>query len=424
MGIVGTYYFRLLPFFRAFISPPRPIWVLVPPRSLAAPLFQCNIIHGALQSAGDYTFPWIGSGGRTEGDAQKRLLTSMPTSKLSHPKKPRNAVTLKAVATHLGLTPGTVSAVLNNSAAARSIPEHTRKRILAAARELNYRPNFLARSLRVQRTFTIGVIAEEIGDAYGGMVVNGIEAFLSEKNYFFFTVAHRHDARLLQTYSEMLLARGIEGLITIDTSVEQTPVLPTVAVAGHQRVENVTNIILDHHRAVELGLRHLKELGHRRIAFLKGQEQSSDSATRWAAIEQVAAELNIDINPETVLQLEGQQSTPEIGYPYGKALLARAIPFTALFAYNDISAIGAMRAFQEAGRRVPGDISVVGFDDVALSQFCIPTLTTVRQPLLKMGRIAAQTIIDRIEERAGFQAEIAVEPELVVRNSTAPPLSA
>jgi len=209
----------------------------------------------------------------------------MATSKLPHSRKPRNAVTLKAVATHLGLTPGTVSAVLNNSAAARSIPEHTRKRILAAARELNYRPNFLARSLRVQRTFTIGVIAEEIGDAYGGMVVNGIEAYLSEKNYFFFTVAHRHDPRLLQTYSEMLLARGIEGLITIDTSIAQPPVLPTVAVAGHQRADNVTNIILDHRRAAELGLRHLEQLGHTRIAFLKGQEESSDSATRWRPLK-------------------------------------------------------------------------------------------------------------------------------------------
>jgi LacI family transcriptional regulator len=338
--------------------------------------------------------------------------------KSTPPKKLRSTVTLKAVAQHLGLTPGTVSAVLNNSTAARSIPERTRKRIRAAARELNYRPNFLARSLRVQRTFSIGVIAEEIGDAYGGLVVSGIEEYLSEKNYFFFTVAHRHDPRLLETYSEMLFARGIEGLITIDTSITHTPVLPTVAVAGHQIMDNVTNITLDHRRAAELGLRYLKQLGHARIAFLKGQEESSDSTTRWAAIEDAAREFGVTIYPELVLQLEGTESTPEIGYPYGKALLGRNTPFTALFAYNDISAIGAMRAFQEAGRRIPQDISVVGFDDIALSSFTIPALTTIRQPLLKMGRIAAQTLIDRIEERAAFLPEIAVEPELVVRAST------
>ena len=204
------------------------------------------------------------------------------------PSKSSGAVTLKAVAKHLGLTPGTVSAVLNNSTAARSIPEHTRKRIIAAARELNYRPNFLARSLRVQRTFSVGVITEEIGDAYGGMVVSGIEAYLSERGFFFLTVAHRHDPQLLNTYSQMLMARGVEGFITIDTSVAARPLLPTVAVAGHEKVENVTNIVLDHRRAAELALRHLKQLGHVDIAFLRGQDKSSDSATRWQAIEEVA----------------------------------------------------------------------------------------------------------------------------------------
>jgi LacI family transcriptional regulator len=345
----------------------------------------------------------------------------MPTLKSPHSKKPRNAVTLKAVAQHLGLTAGTVSAVLNDSAAARSIPEHTRKRILDAARELNYRPNFLARSLRVQRTFSIGVIAAEIGDAYAGVVVGGIEAYLSEKNYFFLTVAHRHDPRLLETYSQMLLARGIEGLITIDTSIEAPPILPTVAVAGHQSAQNVTNITLDHRHAAMLALQHLKQLGHSRIAFLKGQAKSSDSATRWAAIQDTAHELGISIAPELVLQLEGMESTPELGYPYGKALLARNVPFTALFAYNDISAIGAMRAFQEAGLRIPQDISVVGFDDISLASFSIPALTTVRQPLTKMGRIAAETVVDRIEDRQPFTPEIAVEPQLIVRDSTAPP---
>lgn len=330
-------------------------------------------------------------------------------------------VTLKAVAEHLGLTPGTVSAVLNNSAAARSIPEHTRKRILAAARELNYRPNFLARSLRVQRSYTVGVIAEEIGDAYGGMVVSGIETYLRENEFFFLTVAHRHDPKLLETYSSMLMARGVEGLITIDTSIDAAPLLPTVAVAGHQAVENVTNIILDHRRAAELALMHLKELGHERIAFLRGQPSSADSATRWESIQEVAQEFGIHIRPELVLQLEGLDSTPELGYPYGKALLAKNIPFTAVFAYNDISAIGCIRAFQEAGLRVPEDISLVGFDDIAIASFSIPTLTTVRQPLLRMGRMAAETLLNRIQDPSSLLEDIRVEPELVVRRSSGPP---
>jgi DNA-binding LacI/PurR family transcriptional regulator len=329
-------------------------------------------------------------------------------------------VTLRTIADHLGLTPGTVSAALNNSSAARSIPEHTKQRIVAAARELNYRPNYFARSLRLKRTYTIGVIAEEIGDAYGSMIISGIEQFLRENNFFFLTVIHRHDKKLLQTYSQMLQARGVEGFITVDTSISEEPTLPTVAVAGHQKVKGVTNIVLDHKRAVQLALQHLRDLGHENIAFLKGQSFSSDSETRWAAIAEVADEMNVRIRPELTVQIEGTESSPAVGYPVGKALLAREKPFSALFAYNDISAIGAIWAFREAGLRVPQDVSVVGFDDIPGAEFANPGLSTVRQPLMRMGRIAAQTLIDRIEERQEYVPEIAIEPEFVVRDSTGP----
>jgi LacI family transcriptional regulator len=329
-------------------------------------------------------------------------------------------VTLRTIADHLGLTPGTVSAALNNSSAARSIPEHTKQRILAAARELNYRPNFFARSLRLQRTYTIGVIAEEIGDAYGSMIISGIEQYLRQNNFFFLTVIHRHDKKLLQTYSQMLQARGVEGFITVDTSISEQPALPTVAVAGHQKVAGVTNIVLDHKRAAQLALEHLRDLGHRDVAFLKGQPFSSDSEVRWAAIVEVAGELGIRIRPELTVQIEGTDSTPAIGYPVGKQLLARKKPFSAVFAYNDISAIGAVWAFREAGLRVPQDVSVVGFDDIPGAAFANPGLTTVRQPLTRMGQIAARTLIDRIEERDAYVPEIAIEPEFVVRESTGP----
>jgi DNA-binding LacI/PurR family transcriptional regulator len=329
-------------------------------------------------------------------------------------------VTLKTIAEQLNLTPGTVSAALNNSSAARSIPEHTKQRILAAARELNYRPNFFARSLRLQRTYTIGVIAEEIGDAYGSMIISGIEQHLRQNNFLFLTVIHRHDKKLLQTYSQMLQSRGVEGFITVDTSIMEQPALPTVAVAGHQRVTGVTNIVLDHKRAARMALQHLQNLGHREIAFLKGQTFSSDSAARWEGIVEVADELGLRIHPELIVQIEGTDSTPVIGYPVGKQLLARKRPFTAVFAYNDISAIGAIWAFREAGLRVPGDVSVVGFDDIPGAAFSNPALTTVRQPLLRMGQIAAQTVIERIEERGAYEPEIAIAPEFVVRESSGP----
>src|SRR3989442_1669250 len=339
-------------------------------------------------------------------------------------KKPslrnEDKVTLKTIAEHLGLTPGTVSAALNDSPAARSIPEHTKNRIIAAAKELNYRPNFFARTLRLKRTYTIGVIAEEIGDAYGAMVISGIEEHLRKNNFFFLTVSHRHDPKLLQTYAQMLLTRGVEGFITIDTSIMEKLALPTVAVAGHERVEGVTNIVLDHKRAARLALEHLKELGHEEIAFIKGQTVSSDSAVRWSSICEVAKELDILIRPELTIQLEGTDSTPGIGYPFAKQLLARKQPFTALFAYNDISAIGSIWAIHESGLRLPEDISVVGFDDIPGAAYANPGLTTVRQPLIKMGPIAAQTVVDLIEGRGEYVPEIAIEPEFVIRQSTGP----
>jgi DNA-binding LacI/PurR family transcriptional regulator len=334
-------------------------------------------------------------------------------------RKPER-VTLKTIAEHLHLTPGTVSAALNNSAAARSIPEHTKQRILEAARELNYRPNFFARSLRLKRTFTIGVIAEEIGDAYGSMIISGIEQHLRQNNFFFLTVIHRHDKKLLQTYAQMLQSRGVEGFITVDTSITEQPALPTVAVAGHQRVAGVTNIVLDHKRAARMALKHLQNLGHEEIAFLKGQPFSSDSVVRWDAIVEAAEELGVRIRPELTVQIEGTDSTPALGYPVGKQLLERKRPFTAVFAYNDISAIGAIWAFRKAGLRVPEDVSVVGFDDIPGAAFANPALTTVRQPLLRMGQIAAQTVIERIEERGSYEPEIAIEPEFVVRESSGP----
>ena len=264
------------------------------------------------------------------------------------------------------------------------------------------------------------MIASQIGDDYGSQVINGIEHYLQQRNFFFLTVVHRHDPKLMASYSQLLLSRGVEGLITVDTSVTETLSVPTVAVAGHQLVAGVTNIILDHKKAVRLALEHLKNLGHEEIAFLKGQTFSSDSASRWSAICEVSEELGIRIRPELTVQIEGTDSTPNLGYPVGKELLARRTPFTALFAYNDISAIGAIWALREAGLRIPEDVSVVGFDDIPGAAFSNPALTTVRQPLIRMGQIAAQTLVDQIEGQGNYQPEIAVEAEFVVRASTGP----
>jgi DNA-binding LacI/PurR family transcriptional regulator len=333
-------------------------------------------------------------------------------------KKNRH-VTLRMVAERVGLSKGTCSTVLNQTSASRSIPVQTQERILAAARELSYRPSFYARNLGVKRTYMIGVVTQEIGDFYGSPIISGIERYLRQKNFFFLTVAHRHDPKLLETYSHLLLDRGVEGFITIDTFVDHPSPLPTVAIPGHRRVQGVTNIVLNHRKAASLALNHLIEMGHREIAFMKGSDFSPDSEDRWNSIREVAEELGIRMRAELIVQLEGDDTTPQLGFPFAKELLARKRPFTALFAYNDISAIGSIRAFQEAGFQVPKDISVVGFDDIRIAVHNNPSLTTVRQPLQKMGEIAARALLNRIEEHEDWVPEIVIEPEIVVRNSTA-----
>ena len=325
---------------------------------------------------------------------------------------------MREVAERVGLAPGTVSAVLNNAPSSRVIPEHTQQRIRDAAQAMNYRPNFLARSLRKKRTYTVGLIIEEIGDVYGAMVITGVEAYLRKHNYFFLTVIHRHDASLLREHSQLLLERGVEGFITVDTSLQEPFPVPTVSVAGHRTLKGVTNIILDQDRGVRVALEHLVDLGHRKIAFMRGQPTSSDAEYRWKAICMVAHEMGIEMDSHLIANLEFDDPSPQSGYPYAKELLARGKPFTALFAYNDLSAIGAIRAIQEEGLHIPRDISVIGFDDIPWAAFHTPSLTTVKQPLETMGRIAAETLIQMIENTGDPVSEIAIEPSLVVREST------
>jgi DNA-binding LacI/PurR family transcriptional regulator len=337
------------------------------------------------------------------------------------PKSTRQTgTTLKDLAKHLGLTKGTVSAVLNDSPYARAIPQHTKDRIFAAAQELNYQPNFFARTLRKKRTYTVGVLCAEIGDAYGSVIISGIEEVLTERKYFFVTVVHHHNEQKLLQYSDILKSRGSEGFITIDTTLSAVPALPTIAVSGHREMEGVTNITLDHAAAAQMVLDHLCTLGHRQIAFIKGQPLSIDTQSRFEGLVDAAGKIGIEVRDELIIQLPADDPSPQTGYETAKELLARKVPFTALIVYNDISAVGAIRAIKETGLRVPEDISVVGFDDIREAAYHLPSLTTVRQPMRKIGAMAAEALIERLEGRNGHTDGILVKPELVVRESTGP----
>ncbi len=322
------------------------------------------------------------------------------------------------LAEYLGLSPSTISFVLND-APGRSIPNATRERVRAAALKFNYQPSLIARQLQGQRVKTVGILLPELGEGYHSQVISGAGDLLMEEGYFYFTVHHRHRPELLRAYGEILQARGVEGILAIDTHLEAETSLPTVLVAGHTDLKHVSNVVLNSRMGAELTLRHLRELGHREIVYMRGQLVSTDTDARWAATIEVAGTLGLEVREELIIRLEQDSQSPEIGYPGIKKIIADGRRFTAVVCFNDVSAMGTVRALHDCGLRVPEDVSVIGYDDIQAASYHVPSLTTIRQPLRKMGRIAARTLLDRL---GGAKAPglLLVEPELVIRESTGP----
>ncbi len=327
---------------------------------------------------------------------------------------------LREVAEDVGLSKTTVSFVLNNSSSADSIPQETKDRVFESARRLNYRPNYIARSLRSQRTHTVGVLIPELSDGYSAAVLSGIEEKLVEEDYFYFVVSHHHRTDLIAKNTHFLIERCVEGIIAIDTPLFQQNFLPVVSISGHEAIKGVTNIVLNHELAAKLAVEHLARLNHRRIAVIRGQEFSSDTEIRFKTILDAAAVCGIEIKPNWSVQLVGDDPSPETGYRAMQKILPLAGEFTAVIAFNDISAIGAIRALKKKNFLVPEDISVIGFDDIAAADFHNPSLTTIRQPLKNMGRVAGQCLLDNVRQGINDDTPrlITVEPDLIIRDST------
>ncbi len=333
--------------------------------------------------------------------------------------KENRPVNLKVMAEYLDLSPATISIVLNDAPGAKSIAPATRDRIWAAAKKLDYRPNTIARSLRMRQTLTIGVIVPELSEGYFTMVMNGVQRTLMEAGYIYMVLCHQGQADLIEEYPRLLLKRSVDGFIFVNTELNETVNQPVVSISGHKQMAGVSNIQLDHDRSATLALKHLRDLGHKRIVFMKGQDQVSDAESRWQGILKIAQSLGIAIIPDLCVYLATNSWSPEVGYRLIRDLLKRTRDFTAIFSFNDIAAIGAIRALADAGLSCPGDVSVVGFDDIASAMYHTPSLTTVRQPLHRMGETAAQLLLRRIQNPTEAYPEVMTfEPELMVREST------
>lgn len=330
-------------------------------------------------------------------------------------------VSLRTLSEHLGLSMASISRVLNGSPAARAIPASTQTRILAAAREFNYRPNQLARSLRSGQSTSVGVLLPEISEGYIAAVLAGIEETLSGAGYALMMITHHHRAEVLARSERQFAERAVDAVIAVDTALPLFGPIPTVTVSCPDAHPYVTNVVLDNEHGAEVALQHLHALGHRRVAIIKGQPFSSETEVRWRAIERAADSLGFRLPPELVVQMEEDLPTSEPGYRATRRLLERNAEFSAIFAFNDVSAVGAISALVDAGHSVPEDVSVIGFDDIALASVHRPALTTVRQPLHHMGVLAAEAVLKTLSQEPAARlagGQISVAPELVVRAST------
>jgi DNA-binding LacI/PurR family transcriptional regulator len=345
-------------------------------------------------------------------------MTNKPEHSVSPPHK---RTSLRDLADYLGVSQTTVSLVLNNAPQAKNLTAETRRRVIDAAKLHNYRPSYFARNLAKGRSEAIGVIAPDHSDPYFAVVMGGVEKYLVKKKYLYFTSCHYWQPELMEEYPRLLLDRGAEGLLLLGTKVDFESPLPVVAISAHLERPGVTNVLLDHALSAQLVLEHLYQLGHRKIAFMQGHEHTTDSAFRWDATVAAAREFGIQIRPELTMKLESDSCSPSIGYIPVKRLISKTNDFTAIFCFNDTAAMGAIRALKESGLRVPEDVSVVGFDDVIGAAFQIPSLTTIRQPMAKMGQVGSKVLLERIAQPdKPYPSEIVVEPQLVIRESTGP----
>ena len=344
--------------------------------------------------------------------------------------------TLRDVAQQSGFSAATVSVVLNQAPLARYIPEQTRKIIEQTAKKLGYQPNLLARSLRSRRNRVLGVLVFDLSDPFCTPILKGIENTVYQASYLSVLADAQSEWSRFEHHLETLLGQRVEGLIVIANWILADINLladvakrdiPTVIIGRDLERASVHSVLVDNEAGGYMALQHLHSLGHRKIAFIRGPRLLPDSGRRWNGVRAFARTAGLKIDPRLVVDLPDLR-TPNSGFEAGikaaEELLRRKRQFTAIMAFDDLSAMGCMRTLALAGIKVPEKCSVIGFDDIPPTTLTVPALTTVRQPMEAMGDVAAAMIIDSL--RAGPEIpDTAVEirkmsPELVVRESTRP----
>ena len=350
-------------------------------------------------------------------------------------RRPKSGhTTIVDVARASGFSPSTVSIVLNDAPLSRYVAAATKEHIRKTAQELGYHPDILARSLRSRRSHTIGVMIFDISDPFCTLILRGIEKALEPTLYLPIIMDAHNSRKQFEAYLKMLLERRVEGLIVVANWLFEeggllarlgASQLPTIVVGRDLSGEKICSVIVENELGGYTAMEHLYALGHRKMAVIQGPGKLSDSNRRWDGIRRFAAEHKLKISARNVRQLP-ESLDPSSGFAGGFAfvedLLSKDSTFTALVAFDDLTALGALRALSQAGRRVPEDCSLIGFDDIPMASFANPGLTTIRQPMEEMGTIAAQCVLDGL---ASPDSPIVtapllqmLTPSLIVREST------
>ncbi len=335
------------------------------------------------------------------------------------------------VARESGYSASTVSIVLNQAPLSSRLREQTRRRICDVADRLGYRPHVFARSLRSQRSNTIGVIVFDLSDPFCTLILRGIDNHL-QPTYLPVVMDAHNDRHRLERYLEMLLDRRVEGLIVVANwlfvKIDALKDIvkrkfPCVVVGRDLHRSGIRSILVNNEAGGYRVLRHLHQLGHRKVAFLLGPKQLSDTSRRWAGMRRFAGDVGMAIDPALVKEVSAS-SDPLSGFTSGAALTAQLLKegkkFTAIAAFDDMTAFGAIRALTDSGRRVPEDCSVAGFDDIPMAALATPGLTTVRQPMQDMGALASEIICGQLMPTAeALRVDLhLMDPTLEVRQST------
>jgi LacI family transcriptional regulator len=327
--------------------------------------------------------------------------------------------TIREVAESAGVSYATVSHVINNT---RLVSPETRERVLAAMAALNYRPNALARSLRQGKTNTLGLVLPDSANPFFAEISRSIEDEAFKKGYSVFLCNTELDTQRELFYVDVLSKKQVDGIIFVAAGDQADSLdfllqrnMPVVMIDRDVPNVEVDAVLTDNQLGGFLATRHLIELGHTRIACIAGPTNITPSAERIIGYRTALEQAGIKIDDDLIVCGDYHAQS---GMQLTHSLLRRDPRPTAIFALNDLMALGALRAAAEAGCTVPRDLAIIGYDDLDIAQFSNPPLTTIAQPKKEVGARAVNMLVDRISHKSRPPSRLVLAPALIVRRST------